>query len=160
MEPPVREPQSPAGLASISDVEALADQISASANALHKRIMKEIKAQQGPFSDEQQAALRALCDDEQLLRQHADALYGDAAAAVAPSLRVPQQRIMALTNAAIEKIRRIDELGELIGLTGGLAALAGSALKGNVAGIVDAVEVVHTQLAGVIAHRPKPPPKP
>ena len=148
------------GLASTGEVEALADQLSAAADALHKRIMKAVKAQRGPFSDEQQAVLRALGDDEQLLRQHADSLYADAAAAVAPTLAVPQQHIMALTSAAVEKIRKIGELGEVIGLVGGLLSLAGSAMSGNVAGVVDALEKVRTRLDGVLAHRPPPPPPP
>lgn len=158
VEKPVNDLPPPDGLASTGEVEALADQLSASADALHKRIIKAVKAQKGPFSDEQQALLRSLSDDEQLLRQHANRLYADAATAVVPSLGVPQQHIMALTSAAVEKIRKIAELGELVGLVGGLLSLAGAAAAGKLSGVVDALEQVRTHLAGVRAHRPTVPP--
>ncbi|WP_426196911.1 hypothetical protein [Massilia sp. DWR3-1-1] len=147
-----------AGLASIADVEALADQLSASADALHKRLMKEITSHQGPFSDDEQAVVRALNDDEQLLRQRANSLYADAAAAVVPALGVPQQLIIELTAAAVEKIRKIGKLGEVIGLIGGLLSLAGSAGTGNLAGVVAALGQVRLHAAGVAAHQPPAPP--
>lgn len=144
------------GLATISDVEALADQLSLNADALHKRILKDIKAHPGPFSEAEQEAVRALFQDEQVLRQRANSLYADAAAAVVPALGVPQRQLIALTGAAAEKIRRIGKLGEVTGLVGGLLSLAGNALSGNLAGVITAVEAVETHLDGVAAHQPKP----
>ncbi|MDB5962224.1 MAG: hypothetical protein JWP59_3518 [Massilia sp.] len=147
------------GLATISEVEALADQLSASADALHRRLLQEIKAHQGDFSDAEQAMFRALNDDEQLLRQRANSLYANAAAALVPSLGAPQQRIIALTAAAAEEIRKIGKVGEAIGLVGGLLSLAGSALSGNFGGVVEALDQVQTHIAGVAAHK-KPPATP
>lgn len=141
------------GLASVSAVEALADQLGDCADALHARLMKAIKAQHGDFSDAEQAALRGLLDDEQLLRQQADSLYADAATAVLPALGLPQQQLLALTAAAAEKIRQIGMLGELIGLSAALLALAGSALHGNAGGVVSALGQLRTHAAGVAAHR-------
>ncbi len=148
------------GLSTISEVEALADQLSANADALHKRLMKEIKAHVGAFNDADQAVVRGLNDDEQLLRQRANSLYADAAAAVVPGLAVPQKHIMALTADAAEKIRKIGKLGEVVGLVGGLLSLAGSAMAGNLGGVVSAIELVRTHAAGVATYQPKPPPKP
>ena len=145
------------GMATIGEVEALADQLSANADALHKRLVEEIRAHQGGFSDAEQALLRALNDDEQLLRQRANSLYADAAAAVLPALKAPQQHIMALTAAAAEKIRKIGKIGEVVGLVGALLALAGSAMSGNLGGVIDALEQVQTHTAGVAAHQKKPP---
>lgn len=147
------------GLATISEVEALADQLSLNADALHKRILKEIKAHQGPFSDTEQALVLALYEDEQVLRQRANGLYADAAAAVAPSLALPQIQLIALTAAAAEKIRQIGKLGEVIGLVGGLLSLAGSAMSANVEGVITAAGAVKTHLDGIAAHQP-PAPKP
>lgn len=148
------------GLASISDVEALADQLSNTADALHQRLLKDIKTHQGPFSEGEQAVLRALNDDEQLLRQRANSLYADAAAAVLPALPVPQSHILALTAAAAEKIRQVNQLGEVVGLVGGLLSLAGHAVKGNLGGVMDALDQVKTHAAGVAANRAKRPTAP
>lgn len=150
------------GLSTISNVEALADGLAACADALHIRLMKLIKSHAGEFSDADQATLRALNDDEQLLRQRANSLYADAATAVVPGLQEPQAHLIALTADAVEKIRKIGRVGEVVGLVGALLALAGSAMAGNVAGVVDAVGKVRTHLAGVEALKPKPaaPPAP
>lgn len=144
------------GLSTAAEVEALADGLSACADQLHVRLMKEIKAHKGDFSDAEQATFRALNDDEQLLRQRADSLYADAATLVVKGLPEAQAHIIALTAAAAEKIRKIGMIGEVLGLVGGLLSLAGSAASGNLGGIVDAFGQVRTHLAGVEALRPKP----
>ena len=148
------------GLATALEVEALADQLGASADVLHKRLLKEIKAHQGVFSDAEQAVLRALNDDEQLLRQQANSLYANAAASVLPSLVIPQQQLMALTAIATEQIRKINKLGEAIGLVGGLLSLAGSAVAGNLSGVVEALAAVQAHARGVAANQPAPALKP
>jgi hypothetical protein len=145
------------GLSTAAEVEALADGLSACADQLHARLMKEIKTHTGDFSDAEQATFRALNDDEQLLRQRADSLYADAATLVVKGLPEPQAHIIALTAAAAEKIRKIGMAGEVLGLVGGLLSLAGSAASGNLGGIVDAFGQVRTHLAGVEALRPKRP---
>ena len=146
------------GLSTVSEVEALADQLTASADALHQRLVKEIKSHTGAFGDAEQALMRGLNDDEQLLRQRANSLYADAAAAVVPGLALPQKHLIALTAAAAEKIRQIGKRGEVIGLVGGLLSLAGSAMAGNLGGVISAVDQVRTHAAGVAAHQPKAPP--
>lgn len=149
------------GLSSVAEVEALADQLTVCANALHQRVLADIKAHQGPCTDAEQALLRGLYDDEQLLRQRANSLYADAAKAVVANLGASQQHLLQLTADAAEKIRKIALVGDSIGLVGGLLSLAGNAISGNVGGVLKALDQVSTHAAGVAAHQaPKAPPAP
>jgi hypothetical protein len=147
------------GLASVAQIEALADQLSACADQIHARVMKDIKAHSGgPFSDAEQATARALLDDEVLLRQRANSLYADAATYVVKTLGKPQAQVIELTAAAAEKIRKITMIGDVVGLVGGLLSLAGAAATGQAAPILLALEKVRTQMKTVQADMPRPPP--
>lgn len=132
---------SPSGLSSPADIEALADELSDCADAIHKRVVKSVQAHGGkPVPDEEQAAARALLDAEYELRQRAGGLYADAATLVVGSLGKSQQHVMALTAAAADKIRRIGTIGQVVGLAGsvlGLAAAVGSAQPVAILGALD-----------------------
>lgn len=135
------------GLGSAAEVEALADQMSVIADEIHKRVMKEIKSHNGgPVSDAEQAAARALLDDEILLRQRANGLYAEAATYVVQSLAVSQQQLIALTTAAAEKIRTIDRIAAVTGVAGALLRLAGAVAAGNPVPIVAAIERLSKQV--------------
>jgi hypothetical protein len=146
------------GLASVAQIEALADELSACADQIHARVMKDIKSHDGPFTDAEQATARALLDDEVLLRQRANSLYADAATYVVKSLGKSQQHVLELTAAAAEKIRKIAKIGDAIGLVGGLLSLAGAVATGQVAPILVALAKIHTQVKAVQAEVPKKPP--
>jgi hypothetical protein len=151
----------PNGLASVPQIEALADQLSACADEIHARVMKDIKAHNGgPFSDAEQATARALLDDEVLLRQRANSLYADAATYVVKTLGKPQAHVMQLTADAAEKIRKIAMLGDVVGLVGGLLLLAGAAATGQAAPILAALQKIRDQLKAVKTDLPKPPAAP
>lgn len=145
------------GLATVPQVEALADQLSACADELHARVMKSIKSHQGDFNDAEQATARALLDDELLLRQRANSLYADAATYVVKTLGQPQQHVMQLTADAAEKIRKIALIGDVVGLVGGLLSLAGAAATGQAAPILVALEKIGKQIKAVQADMPKKP---
>lgn len=146
------------GLASVAEIEALADQLSACADDLHQRVMKEINSYKGrPVPDKVQALARALIDDEAVLRERANGLYADAATIVVKSLGKSQQQVVALTVAAADKIRRIALIGDVAGLVGGLLGLAGAAATGHPAPIVLALENIRKQLKAIDAHRAKKP---
>jgi uncharacterized protein YgfB (UPF0149 family) len=131
----------PSGVANVAQIEALADQLSACADEIHKRVMKDIKAHNGnPIGDAEQAVARALLEDELLLRQRADGLYADAATYTVKSLGQSQQQIMALTVDAAEKIRKISKIANAANLVGGLVMLAGAVVSGQPAPIVVAIE--------------------
>jgi hypothetical protein len=150
------------GLASVPQIEALADQLSACADQIHERVMKDIKSRNGgPFSDAEQAIARALLDDEVLLRQRANSLYADAATCVVKTLGKPQQHVLELTAAAAEKIRKITMLGNVVGVVGGLLALAGAVATGQAVPILAALAKIQAQVKLVqLVLPPKPPAAP
>jgi uncharacterized protein YgfB (UPF0149 family) len=144
------------GLSSVAQIEALADQLSAIADELHARVMKDIKEHHGtPIGEAEQALLRALLDDEAVLRQRAGGLYADAATYVVQSLGQSQQAIIKLTADAAEKIRKISRIADVSGLVGGVLMLAGAAVTGQPAAIVVAIERVSKQVKKVAASTPR-----
>ncbi|MDB5793521.1 MAG: hypothetical protein JWQ80_3545 [Massilia sp.] len=148
------------GLASVPQIVELADQLSACADQLHERIMRDIRAYDGArVPDQVQATARALLEVELLLRQRANGLYADAATFIVKSLGKSQQGIVALTTEAAEKIRKIALIGDVTGLVGGLLHLAGAAATGQAAGIITALDKINTQLKAIKTHQAPPPPK-
>ena len=143
------------GLSTVAQIEALADQLSAIADEIHVRVMKDIKDHKGaPISDAEQAIARGLLEDEVQLRQRANGLYADAATYVVNSLGLSQQQIVRLTADAAEKIRKISRIADITGLVGGLLMLAGAAATGQPAPIVVAIERVSKQVKRVAASTP------
>jgi hypothetical protein len=150
------------GLSTPAEVEALADALSACADNLHVRLKAEAVAI-GAMPDDsamharRKAAADRLLDAEQQLRQRANSLYADAAAAVVVGLGQPQQHIAALTRDAAEQIRKIALLGDATGLVGGLLALAGGVASAQPAVALAALETIRTQLKAVKASLPPKP---
>ncbi len=143
------------GLSTVAQIEALADQLSALADEIHERVMKDIRDHKGlPISDVEQAIARALLDDEIVLRQRANGLYAEAATYVVKTLGQSQQTIMQLTADAAEKIRKISRISDITGLVGGLLVLAGAAATGQPAPIVVALERVSKHVRRVAASTP------
>jgi hypothetical protein len=161
---PAPAPAAPAagkdGLASVPQIVELADQLSACADGLHERIMRDIRAYDGGIVPAHvQASARALLEDELLLRQRANGLYADAATYIVKSLGRSQAGVIALTTVAAEKIRKIALIGDVTGLVGGLLSLAGAAATGQAAPIILALDKIHTHIKDIETHR-APPPKP
>jgi hypothetical protein len=135
------------GLASVPQVIALADQLTAAADQLHERIRHDIGAfHGGAVPQAQQDAARALLDDEMMLRQRANALYADAATYIVRSLGKSQQHVIALTVAAAEKIRTIDKIADGVSLVARLLGIAAAAATGQAAPIVLSLEALKHQL--------------
>ncbi|SHH07131.1 hypothetical protein [Massilia sp. CF038] len=140
------------GLGSAAQIEALADQMSLAADAIHKRVMNDIGSHNGgPVSEQDQAIARALLEDEILLRQRANGLYAEAASYVVQALAVSQQALIQLTMDATEKIRKIDRIAAVAGLAGALLRLAGAVATANPVPIVAAIERLSTQVKVVKA---------
>ena len=145
------------GLASVPQIVELADQLSACADQLHERIMRDIRAYDGgPVPEKVQATARALLEDELLLRQRANGLYADAATFIVKSLGKSQQGIVALTSEAAEKIRKIALVGDVTGLVAGLLHLAGAAATGQAGSIIAALDKINTQLKAIKSHQAPP----
>jgi len=147
-------------LASVDKIVELADQLSACADQIHERVMKEIRSYGGkPVPEKLQDHARALLEDEVLLRQRANSLYADAATFIVKGLGKPQAHLVKLTADAAEKIRKIGVIGEAAGLVGGLLALAGAAVTGQPVTILAAIEKVEKHSKALGALKPKPPAK-
>ena len=113
-------------------LEALADSLSASADALHARLMRAIR-QKTPGTSEpaiSRAAAQALFANEVTLRQHALGLYLEAASLAAAGLGGLQKQLLDVTAQAQEKIRKIGQIKDLIALTGELLSLAAAVATG------------------------------
>ncbi|MBD8532197.1 hypothetical protein IFT83_19680 [Massilia sp. CFBP 13647] len=146
-------------MASVPQIVELADQLSACADQLHERIMRDIRAYDGGIVPAHvQATARALLEDELVLRQRANGLYADAATYVVKSLGKSQQVVVALTTAAAEKIRKIALIGDITGLVGGLLQLAGAAATGQAASVITALDKINTHMKAIDAN--KAPAKP
>lgn len=151
---PQANPQT-GGLASVSQIVELADQLSACADQLHERIMRDIRAYEGRTVPESvQQTARALLDDEVVLRQRANGLYADAATYIVKSLGKSQRNVVALTTEAAEKIRKITRIGDIVGLVGGLLQLAGAAATGQAASVVGALDKIRAHMAAIEASKP------
>lgn len=140
-------PTPPQALATAQQVEELADRLSACADKVHERVMRDIRRHDGddvPASE--QAAARALLDAEIELRQHANRLYADAAACIVTSLGQPQQHLVALTLEAADKIARIVHIGDGISLVARLLGLAAAVGTGQVPAILGALQLLKVQL--------------
>ncbi|MET0320212.1 MAG: hypothetical protein ABW069_05780 [Duganella sp.] len=113
-------------------IEALADSLSANADALHARLLRALR-QRTPDAGEPlitQAAAQALFENEVMLRQRANGLYLDAAKLAATGLGGLQQQLLAITAQAEQKIARIERIKDLIALTGELLTLAAAVASG------------------------------
>ncbi len=146
------------GLASVPQIVELADQLTACADQLHERIMRDIRAYDGGIVPAHvQATARALLEDELVLRQRANGLYADAATYVVKSLGKSQAGVVALTTAAADKIRKIALIGDVTGLVAGLLQLAGAAATGQAVSVITALDKIHTNIKAIEAHQaPKP----
>ncbi|MFP5393654.1 MAG: hypothetical protein ACLGI6_19235 [Gammaproteobacteria bacterium] len=147
----------PGGLSTPHEIEALADQLTACADALHASIVKSVKGYKGkPVPAADQDAARKLFDDELLLRQRANGMYADAATLVVKSLGKSQQHVLELTAAAAEKIRTITSIAQTAGLVASLLALSGAVGTGHPAAIVTALENLRKHAKAVAALNPPP----
>lgn len=152
-------PPSPgAALASARQVEELADHLSACADALHARVMRDIHRYPNGVPDAEQNIARAMFDAEQELRQRADRLYEDAAACIVGSLGQSQQHVIQLTTDAAARIQTITRIGDGITLVARLLGVAAAALLGEGLVLATALEALQAQLATMAAHNPAPAP--
>lgn len=147
-------------LSNMEHVVDLADSVVCIADDLHERILQEIASYKGrTMPDAQKALLRALTDNELLLRQYAHALYANATTFVIHDLAQPQHRLMALTAEAAEKIRRIGVIGEVTGLVGGILLLVGSIARGQFSQVGAALEKIQLHNAALKSLKPGSPAK-
>jgi hypothetical protein len=158
--PPAPPPSPGEALASARKVEELADQLTACADALHARIMRDIHHYPNGVPEAEQNAARALFDSEEELRERAEGLYADAAACIVSSLGQSQQHLIQLTADAAAKIQTIIRIGDGISLVARLVGLATAAATGNGLVVLAAVDALQKQLAAIALHNPPATPAP
>lgn len=122
-------------LSTPADIEALANQFTAAADAIHAR------AREDKSGDS--AAVRALFDEELILRQYANAMLADAAGHVVAGLATSQAALVALTEDAAAKMARIGRIADGLMLAARMAALAGAVASGNPAAILKTGESLY-----------------
>jgi hypothetical protein len=121
-------------LSTPDEIEALAMQLTAAADAIHTRALQD--------GSGDQAAVRALFDEELILRQYANSMLADAAAMVVADLAASQAALLALTRDAAEKMRHIARVADGLTLAARITALAGAAASGNAVAIVKTSEAL------------------
>ncbi|MBJ7309287.1 hypothetical protein ACFOLJ_30660 [Rugamonas sp. CCM 8940] len=154
--------------ASGADLEALADHLSAAANALHARLLRALRqptAGTGTGAGAGAAALsqpqaQAMFEDEVALRQSANGLYLDAARLAASGLGGAQQELLALTARAGAQIAHLEHIRELADLAAELVALAGAVVGGKPEHIPAPLEKIRRHLAALDQAGPGSAPAP
>jgi uncharacterized protein YbjQ (UPF0145 family) len=159
---PATPPPSPGeALATAKQVEELADKLSACADSIHQRVMRDIRRHQGgEVPESEQTAARALLDAEIELRQRANRLYADAATCIVSSLGQSQHKLIQLTADAAAKIETITRIGDGITLVARLLGLAAAAATGQGVLIIGAIDRLKLQLDVIALHNPPKPAKP
>ncbi|QGZ42032.1 hypothetical protein IP92_04405 [Pseudoduganella flava] len=145
-----------------ADIEALADSFAASADALHKRIIRAIRQNGTPAG---QAITReqaqALFDQEVALRQQAHALYADAVRYATAGLGGQAQELLDLAARARDRIRRIERAKDLSGVAAALLAAAAAIAAVRPEGLGPALEDLKEHLEALQdADKAAPEPKP
>jgi hypothetical protein len=116
-----------------AQIEALADHLSANADALHQRLMRAIRkpSADGALPGISQGVAQALFENEVALRQRANGLYLEAGVLAASGLGPQQQQLLDLTERAKEKIEKIDRLKDLVDLAAELLTLGAAVAAGK-----------------------------
>lgn len=117
-------------------IEAIADSLSASADALHARLMQLLRERDTDSGQPgapliSQAAIQALFDNETALRQRAGSLYLEAAVLATTGLGGAEQQLLQVVARARRTIDKVDKVKELIELTGELLALGAALASGK-----------------------------
>jgi hypothetical protein len=153
------KPATPAeALSSAHQVEELADRLSACADSIHARVMRDIHRYPGDVPASEQAVARALLEAEQELRQRANRLYADAAACIVSALGQPQQHVIRLTADAATRIQTITRIGDGVSLVARLLGLAAAAATGQATPILAALTALKGQLDVIALHNAPPAP--
>jgi hypothetical protein len=114
-------------------LEALADNLSDCADALHRRLMRALRtpSADGALPGISQGVAQALFENELTLRQRANSLYLDAAVLAASGLATQQQQLVDLTARATQIIDRIDRVKDLVDLAGELINVGAAVAAGK-----------------------------
>jgi len=105
-----------------ANLVALADGLSRSADIIHARLRKALQEHQAD-----QTTAQRIFQEEEVLRQRANALYLDAASRVIPALQPTQESLLGLVTAANDRIAKAQHVLQGLDLIADLLALAAAA---------------------------------
>jgi hypothetical protein len=146
-----------AGMATVAGLEALADSLSDSADALHRRIMAAIRKNSSTAGQAiSHTEAQALFEQEIALRQQANALYADATKAGTAGLAFPAGELLELAARARDRIGRIDHAKELAGIAAALLGAAAAIAALRPEGLAPALEDLKQHLEA-LPDADKPP---
>ena len=115
----------------------LADRLTQSANVIHDRLMKAIRAKQVD-----QAMAQLIFQDEVVLSQRTNALYIDAVNCVVAGLQPTQKGLLGMVDTANDRIHRIKAITQRLDLTADLLVLAAAAYAAKPGPILAALQEV------------------
>lgn len=116
------------------EVEALADALVKSADAIHDRIIKEIERQ-----EIKQVQAYSLFQDETSLRVKANALYLEAVKLTVRDLELAQTRLIKVMDKAASQIKTIETIAGFVDLVADLLVLAAAAYAAKPGPIIAAL---------------------
>ncbi|MDD5366646.1 MAG: hypothetical protein PHR30_15010 [Gallionellaceae bacterium] len=124
-----------------SDVEALGDRMTSSADEIFARLIKAIE--QHEISPEE---ARNTFQQETLLRQQANSLYIDAAKCIVDGLTITQTSFMQIIDDANQRIAKIEKVAAFLDLVADLLSLATAAYAAKPKPILAAIKEVEKDL--------------
>jgi hypothetical protein len=128
-------------LSTQKQVEALAEQLTACADAIHSRLMNAIKKKE---IDRVQA--QAMFQDEALLRQRANGLYIDAAKCLVEGLARSQASLLGTIDLAAREIRSMKNIASTIDLVADILVLAAAAYAAKPGPILAALKEIRDDI--------------
>lgn len=125
-----------------AEVEALADALVRSADAIHDRIIKGIESRQL-----KQAQAYSLFQDETSLRVKANALYLEAVKLTVRDLDFAQADLIKVMDKATSQIKTIETITGFVDLVADLLVLAAAAYAAKPGPIIAALDEVRSDVA-------------
>jgi uncharacterized protein YgfB (UPF0149 family) len=113
-------------LETAKQVEQLADALTASADAIHARLMKAIKDKE--ISKEE---ARTRQQDEAILRQRANALYLDAALHIVSGLKLTPTELLDTITEGHEKLKKLKKIAAFLDFIADILALSTAIYAGK-----------------------------
>lgn len=155
-------PTPPAPPASAADLEALADRLSACADALHARLMRALRPPPllpGPGAGlaPPQEEAQALFEAEVALRQRANTLYLGAATLAAGGLGGDLRQLLDVTARARDSINRVNRLRDLADIAAELLAMGAAVAAGRPEHLAAPLEQLRHHLDDLHQARSAPP---
>ncbi|NRR28640.1 hypothetical protein HSX11_00265 [Oxalobacteraceae bacterium] len=123
-------------------IEALADTLSASANTLHRRLLRALRQPPGLA----QAEAQTMFDQEVALRQRANSLYLSAARLAAAGLGGLGQQLREASERAKVQIEQIEKLKGMLAIVGELLTLGAALAAGKPEQMLAPMEKIKHQL--------------